>query len=88
LQPATRDVKRIVGYIEVPSHSVILIYLHHHHHHHTIMPALKKNIGVYTDPDHNLYIADASPHHEDVTDPSKLKHGEVVIQIRSTGICG
>ena len=52
------------------------------------MSGLKRNIGVYTDPDHNLYIADAAPHHEDVTDPSKLKHGEVVIRIRSTGICG
>ncbi|KAF8427679.1 GroES-like protein [Tirmania nivea] len=52
------------------------------------MSAFKKNIGVYTDPDHNLYIADATPHHEDITDPNKLKHGEVVVQIRSTGICG
>ena len=52
------------------------------------MSGLKRNIGVYTDPDHNLYIADAAPHHEDVTDPSKLKHGEVVIRVRSTGICG
>ena len=52
------------------------------------MSAFKKNIGVYTDPDHNLYIADATPHHDDITDPSKLKHGEVVVQIRSTGICG
>ncbi|KAF8433389.1 sorbitol dehydrogenase [Terfezia claveryi] len=52
------------------------------------MPAFKKNIGVYTDPDHNLYIADANPHHEDITNPSKLKHGEVVVQIRCTGICG
>lgn len=49
---------------------------------------LKPNIGVYTDPEHNLYIADASPSAEEVMNGDTLGLGEVTIQIRSTGICG
>lgn len=51
-------------------------------------PTLKPNIGVYTDPEHNLYIAEASPSAEEVAKGDTLGPGEVTIQIRSTGICG
>lgn len=54
----------------------------------SVNSTLKPNIGVYTDPQHNLYIADASPSAEDVQSGDALEHGEVTIQIRSTGICG
>jgi L-iditol 2-dehydrogenase len=46
------------------------------------------NIGVYTDPEHNLYIADAKPSLEDVLDGSSLEHGEVTVAIKCSGICG
>ncbi|PWW80065.1 GroES-like protein [Tuber magnatum] len=50
--------------------------------------SLKANIGVFTDPQHNLYTADASPSVEEVQKPENLQPGEVIVQIRSTGICG
>ncbi|KKY16589.1 putative xylitol dehydrogenase [Diplodia seriata] len=46
------------------------------------------NIGVYTDPSHNLYIADAAPSLEDVKSGATLQPGEVTIAIKSSGICG
>lgn len=48
----------------------------------------KPNIGVYTNPNHDLWIADASPSLEDVKTGAGLKPGEVTVEIRSTGICG
>jgi L-iditol 2-dehydrogenase len=50
--------------------------------------SLKPNIGVYTNPEHNLWIADAEPSVESVKAGADLKHGEVTVAIRSTGICG
>jgi L-iditol 2-dehydrogenase len=48
----------------------------------------KPNIGVYTNPNHDLWIADATPTVEDVQKSTNLKPGEVTVEIRSTGICG
>ncbi|CUS12504.1 unnamed protein product [Tuber aestivum] len=50
--------------------------------------SLKANIGVFTDPQHNLYIADALPSVEEVWKPESLQPGEAIVRIRSTGICG
>jgi L-iditol 2-dehydrogenase len=46
------------------------------------------NIGVYTDPDHKLYIADAKPSLDEVLDGSSLEPGEVTVAIKCSGICG
>ena len=51
-------------------------------------PSLKPNIGVYTNPKHDLWINEAEPTAESVAAGSDLKEGEVTIAIRSTGICG
>lgn len=48
----------------------------------------KTNIGVYTNPKHDLWIAETTPSVEDVQSGKGLKPGEVVIEVRSTGICG
>ncbi|KAH2923259.1 hypothetical protein KXW25_007082 [Aspergillus fumigatus] len=48
----------------------------------------KPNIGVYTNPKHNLWIAESTPTLEDVKSGNGLKPGEVTIEVRSTGICG
>lgn len=48
----------------------------------------KANIGVYTNPAHDLWINEAEPRVEDVQNGSSLKHGEVTVAIKSTGICG
>jgi L-iditol 2-dehydrogenase len=53
-----------------------------------IKSQLKPNIGVYTNPNHDLWIAEAEPSTESVKDGSALKHGEVTVAIKSTGICG
>ena len=54
------------------------------------MPAenSKPNIGVYTNPAHNLWIGSAEPAWENVESGEGLKEGEVTIAIKSTGICG
>lgn len=46
------------------------------------------NIGVFTNPKHDLWITQAEPTLEQVKSKEGLKHGEVTIAIRSTGICG
>ena len=48
----------------------------------------KENIGVYTNPKHDLWVADAAPSVEDVNSGKGLKPGEVTLEVRSTGICG
>jgi L-iditol 2-dehydrogenase len=48
----------------------------------------KPNIGVYTNPAHDLWIANVEPSLESVQEGSSLKAGEVTIAIKSTGICG
>jgi hypothetical protein len=49
---------------------------------------LKPNIGVYTDPQHNLWIDEADPSSADIESGAVPAEGEVVVEIRSTGICG
>ncbi|KAF2758663.1 sorbitol dehydrogenase-like protein [Pseudovirgaria hyperparasitica] len=46
------------------------------------------NIGVYTNPEHELWVAEAEPSLETVEKGDSLKPGEVMIAIKSTGICG
>lgn len=46
------------------------------------------NVGVYTDPNHSLYIADAKPSLEEVLSGSSLEPGEVTVAIKCSGICG
>lgn len=48
----------------------------------------KANIGVYTNPEHNLWVAEAQPSLESVLKGDSLKPGEVTVGIKSTGICG
>ncbi|KAL1963912.1 hypothetical protein VTN77DRAFT_7718 [Rasamsonia byssochlamydoides] len=48
----------------------------------------KPNIGVYTNPNHDLWVAEAKPTLEEVKSGSTLKPGEVTVEVRSTGICG
>lgn len=50
--------------------------------------ALKPNIGVYTNPGHELWVGAAEPSAESVQAGADLKPGEVTVAIRSTGICG
>jgi L-iditol 2-dehydrogenase len=48
----------------------------------------KENIGVYTNPQHDLWLAAAEPSLESVKAGAELKEGEVTIAVKSTGICG
>jgi threonine dehydrogenase-like Zn-dependent dehydrogenase len=48
----------------------------------------KSNIGVFTNPKHELWIAPAEPALEAVQGGESLKEGQVTIAIKSTGICG
>lgn len=51
-------------------------------------PLSKPNVGVFTDPEHRLWIAESGPSLESVQEGKGLKEGEVTIGIKSTGICG
>lgn len=46
------------------------------------------NIGVYTNPAHELWVGEAEPRYEDIANGLSLKPGEVTVAIKSTGICG
>ena len=48
----------------------------------------KANIGVYTNPAHDLWVAEAEPSLEEVQRGGDLKPGEVLLNVKSTGICG
>lgn len=48
----------------------------------------KANIGVYTNPEHDLWVAEAEPSLESIKKGDCLNVGEVTIGIKSTGICG
>jgi L-iditol 2-dehydrogenase len=50
--------------------------------------ASKPNIGVFTNPKHDLWVTEATPTLESVQKGEELKEGEVTVAIRSTGICG
>ena len=48
----------------------------------------KSNIGVFTNPAHELWVAESQPSLETIKNGEDLKEGEVTIGIKSTGICG
>ena len=48
----------------------------------------KTNIGVFTNPKHDLWMNETGPTLERVQKGEGLKEGEVTVAIRSTGICG
>lgn len=50
--------------------------------------SLKPNIGVYTNPAHDLWIKSAEPKAEGLEKGETLQPGEVTVGIKSTGICG
>lgn len=54
----------------------------------TEIKATKANIGVYTNPAHDLWVAEAEPSLEEVQRGGDLKPGEVLLNVKSTGICG
>ena len=49
---------------------------------------MRPNIGVYTNPQHNLWIDEAAPSVTDIQSGATPAEGEVIVEIRSTGICG
>ena len=48
----------------------------------------KSNVGVFTNPEHKLWIGESQPSLETVKKGEGLKFGEVTIGVKSTGICG
>jgi len=54
----------------------------------TTVAVNKANIGVFTNTNHDLWVAEAQPSLEDVQSGKGLKPGEVTVEVRSTGICG
>jgi len=48
----------------------------------------KPNIGVFTDPEHKLWVADSGPSLDSVKKGDSLEPGQVTVGIKSTGICG
>lgn len=48
----------------------------------------KANIGVFTNTNHDLWVAESTPSVQDVQNGNGLKSGEVTVEVRSTGICG
>ena len=48
----------------------------------------KANVGVFTNPGHDLWIGETSPTLQEVQEGETLKEGYVTIGIKSTGICG
>ena len=54
----------------------------------TVDAHTKANVGVYTNPKHQLWVAESGPSLQDVKDGKDLKEGEVYIGVKSTGICG
>lgn len=48
----------------------------------------KANVGVFTNPAHELWVAETTPTLEGVKSGTDLQEGEVTIGIKSTGICG
>lgn len=54
----------------------------------TLPPQTKPNIGVFTNPDHDLWVGAAEPSLESVQAGHNLRDGEVTVAVKSTGICG
>lgn len=47
-----------------------------------------ENIGVYTNPAHDLWVAETQPSKEQVEAGEGLAEGEITVAVKSTGICG
>lgn len=54
----------------------------------TTTTVTKSNVGVYTNPAHDLWVGESQPSLESVKGGESLKDGQVTIGIKSTGICG
>ena len=54
----------------------------------TLTTASKPNIGVFTNPEHKLWVSEARPTLEEAQKGENLKPGEVMVGLKSTGICG
>lgn len=54
----------------------------------TITANSKSNIGVYTDTEHNLWVGAAEPSVEEIVNGIQLEHGQALVEMKSTGICG
>ncbi|RMD40282.1 hypothetical protein DV735_g4827, partial [Chaetothyriales sp. CBS 134920] len=54
----------------------------------TLTDTSKANIGVFTNPKHDLWVAETGPSQADVQAGKDLEEGEVYVAIKSTGICG
>jgi L-iditol 2-dehydrogenase len=48
----------------------------------------KPNIGVFTNPKHDLWVAESTPTLKEVQSGESLNPGQVTVEVRSTGICG
>ena len=53
-----------------------------------VLDDLKPNLGVFVDPSHKLWVAEAEPDLDTLRSEKALKEGEVLIGIKITGICG
>lgn len=51
-----------------------------------VAPA-KANIGIFTNPAHDLWVAETTPSLDSVKKGEDLKEGDATIATRSTGIC-
>lgn len=47
-----------------------------------------QNVGVYINASHDLWVAEAAPSVDEVKSGSSLEPGEVIVAIKTTGICG
>jgi len=54
----------------------------------TLTETTSPNIGVFTNPKHDLWVAEAHPTLEEVKSGKDLGPGEVYLAVKSTGICG
>ena len=54
----------------------------------TLVKPSRTNIGVYTNPKHDLWVAQAEPSLAEIESGEKLLPGEVTVAVKSTGICG
>jgi len=54
----------------------------------TMSTLTKSNIGVYTNPKHDLWVAEAHPTLDQVKAGKDLGEGQVYVAVKSTGICG
>ena len=48
----------------------------------------KPNMGVFTNPEHKLWVAETGPNADTIKHGKDLREGEVTIGVKSTGICG